>query len=194
MMRRIALLAALLVLAACGERTDGIGGQYELVTRIRPGSLDQVRMEVVVDFRCRHCMAFQADLEALQARYGRALVVTHHPIPRPDVAFAVRLYGVAAGGPFAARIEDALFTAGVGQRPLATETEVRAALHGVDVPEALWQLARSDVIQSRISDDYALAAAVGFLTPTLVIEGQLKAMPHRGNAEAIIDSLLQASR
>lgn len=191
--RGLILISAALMLSACDDR-PAVGGQYDVIARVQPGSVEQVRMEVVIDFRCGHCLAFQSDVDALRAKYGRALLITRHPVPRPDVDYAVRLYGAVAGSSVEQDVVAALYEAGVNQRPLASQSDVRSAMRGVEIPDAMWQLATGAEVQARIEADHALAKAVGFLTPTLVFEGQLKALPHRENAEAVIDSLLQDSR
>jgi thiol-disulfide isomerase/thioredoxin len=192
LMGRCATLLILVALAACGPARE-LAGEYDVITLLRPQSQQHITLDVLIDFNCPPCRRFHPELQQLEEKYGERLSITLHPLNNPRSTFAVRLYAAAVASGQGESVVQAFYAAAEKKWPLSTEDEVRRAVAELSLVESVWELARSERVLPALEADYQFALAVKPVTPTILVQQQLRTEPHRANLETLIDGLLAPS-
>ncbi len=186
------ILATLPIIAAAQ-----IKGRYEVIPPSFPpvpGSLDKVEIVEVFSFGCPHCYHLSQQLPALEKRFGNKIKVIPSPIGWQGHDPG-RLYFIAEEKGKGKKVKEMIFSF-YHARGVGADMYTRDKLTFVAKLNGL-----TKEFQTRMDDPKIVAkmnAAVDYAkekkitgTPTLVIEGVIKASGNVENLAVIINSLLK---
>jgi len=198
-LRVIGLAACVIVglsVPGCGSsERAGLGqikGDYTVVSRLSPHSLERVRVEIAISFECPACYRFDAGMAELSKTFGKRLVVRWVPIARHGASgLPERFYLLAERSGRAEAARHALFHArfkenlDIEQRPVIGTIAARIGMTG----EVLAQLDDSTLekeqeLRTQTAREYA------FFTPSVLVENQLLVPPDTGALTLVVRDLL----
>ncbi len=189
-------VTAATLLAGCGEPAPAgvaqIDGRYAVVSRLRPHSLQQVRLEVAISFHCPACRRFEPSLQALAAKYGERLRIEQTAVtPREGSGRPERLFLLAKRAGLEADARAALYRARFEDAQDIEQPAVLERIAGaIGLAPALWaQLDSPALVREQAALD-ARARVFAAYTPALLIEDQLLVEADAAEAARVIDSLL----
>lgn len=202
MTRSAASMACLLLafsVGGCTPGTDvvggrGVEGRYSALVDLRPGTLNQVALDVYEDFTCPACQTFSLEVvPALQRRYGTALVIRTHYVAAPSTdPAAVILHDLAALQGKESDVAAALWASRLEHRTSLQNTErVRDVAIRFGLDEQLDNALADPRSAARVSAEWQGVAYKVSHFPYVQIEGEIVTNGEPQNLQRIIDSLLR---
>lgn len=194
--RLTGLGVALAALVACGPQPPTgvaqIDGDYAVVSRLRPHSLQKVRIEVAISFHCPACKRFQPSLDTLAAKYGERLSIEQTAMtPRSGSGRPERLFLLAKRAGLGPAARDALYRARFDLKQDIEQDAVLADIaRQIGLPSALLtQLDSAELKREQASID-ARTRAFAAYTPSVLVEDQLLVDADAARIARVINGLL----
>jgi thiol:disulfide interchange protein DsbA len=174
-----------------------IKGVFELVPPATPpaaGSLDQVEIVEVFSFGCGHCYNLNRELPALKKRFGNKIKLSSNPIGWQGHDPG-RLYYIAEEKGKGEKVKDMIFdfihVKGIGGR-MYSRDKLKFVAKLNNLTKEFETRMDDPKIVSRMNKSVSYAKEKQITgTPTLVIEGVIKASGDVHNLALIINSLLK---
>lgn len=187
---------AVAALVACGPQPPAgiaqIDGDYAVVSRLRPHSLQRVRIEVAISFHCPACKRFQPSLDTLAAKYGERLSIEQTAVtPRSGSGRPERLFLLAKRAGLGPVARDALYRA---RFDLKQDIEQDAVLGGIarqiGLPSKLLAQLDSAALKREQASIDARTRVFAAYTPSILVEDQLLVDSDAAQIARVINGLL----
>ncbi|MEW6989065.1 DsbA family protein [Colwelliaceae bacterium 6441] len=190
-----ACLFALLISSCDSESTqkNELKGRYTLVSSLSPNSLTKVNLDVFINFKCPHCYQSHNFLIELQKKYGEQLVINFRPVvEKGKVNDILKLFYIASLN--AKELEtiktiyEAVF---VKQLDIEDKDVVRNLAIKLGIEDQYVENYKEQWIDNKIKRSITLARAYNLsMTPSMVIESQLKLSNDIKNIDIVLNDLL----
>ncbi|NQZ11345.1 MAG: DsbA family protein [Algicola sp.] len=186
----------ILLLGGCTEAkvaTQTIKGQYALVSPLQSHSKSQVTLELFINFSCPHCYKSHHQMQQMQTEYGERLTIQSRPLlPKGDDDSSLRLFHVAKKANKALAATAALYQANFELKLDITKPQVILTLAEELGIKTQYQAQRdAPWVDEAIKNDIGRARHYQVtVTPTWIVEQQLKLFTDFNNLQIVLDDLL----